>query len=286
MTDPDISATETSSTPISTPVVESDESGRTNSQSPTIERPRHWRWDWLIPIIFFPRRIFKQITSQTVSVWQVPIIIFLIAALLEVFAAGSVRQKATALGEFTPPPGFEYYSVEQQDQYRQVMGTTTSNAFIYGIPALLAITRVIAVWLLMGGLLHLIMTLLGGRGDTGSMMNVVAWAALPLAIRSFIRAMYIYFSGSIINSPGFSGLLSNTGSNWNLFLSAFLTTIDIFIIWHAVLLMIGVRQGTQLSIPKVIFGVVFTLLLILLIQALISFGLAKIGGLTIIRPYF
>lgn len=39
----------------------------------------------------------------------------------------------------------------------------------------------------MGGLLHLVLTMLGGRDSTGGALNIVAWAALPFALRDLVR---------------------------------------------------------------------------------------------------
>jgi hypothetical protein len=150
----------------------------------------------------------------------------------------------------------------------------------------LAVGRVLIGWLLAGGLLHLVLTMMGGRGDTGSVMNVVAWAALPLAIRSLVRAIIVYAGHSLIASPGLSGFITSDGGNLRLFLSAFLEAVDIFTVWYVVLLLIGVRAGNGISWPKALTGVFLVVLLILCGQALIRFGTIKLGGMILARPFF
>ncbi len=247
---------------------------------------RHWHWEWVIPLLICPRNTFARIAAQAFSTWQVPILLLVIAAMMEVMASGFVRQQAAAAGEISTPPGFEYYTPEQQAQYMQAMAATSSPAFLYVLPAALAVGKVFGGWLLVGGILHLVLTLLGGRGDTGSIMNVVAWAGLPFVLRSLVRAGGMFVTRNLIASPGFSGFVSGGNENFGLFLASFLSLVDIFLIWHIILLLIGVRVSTSLSWFKVIAGSLLTMLVVLLAQALLSFGTAKLGNLTIIRPFF
>jgi hypothetical protein len=252
---------------------------------PAVERQRHWRFDWVLPTLFRPRKTIPQIVGRAFSNWQVPILLLLAAALLEVFAAGNVRRAAAAAGEITLPPGFEYYSPEQQAQFMQASSATSSPAFLYVLPGLAAITKVLLLWLLVGGILHLVLTLLGGRGDTGAVMNLVAWASLPLVIRSLVRAASIFSTGQLIVSPGLSGLAAADGGSWSLFQIALLSLVDIYLIWYVALLLIGVRASTGLPWGKVIGGVFLTVLLVLLAQALLKFGISKLSDLTIVRPF-
>jgi hypothetical protein len=252
----------------------------------TLPAIRHWHWEWIFPFLVRPRKIFARIVAQTGSNWQVPLLLLILAALAEVTAAGYVRQLAAAAGEITIPPGFEYYTPEQQAQFMQAMSATSSPAFLYVLPGIWAVIRVIAGWLLVASILHLLLTLLGGRGDTGAILNVVAWAGLPFVIRSLVRTGAIFLTRSLISSPGLAGFVSATSENLGLFLTALFSLIDIFLIWHVILLFIGIRTSTNLSWIKVVTATAITMLIILSIQALLSFGIARLGNLTVIRPFF
>ncbi|MGH2524117.1 MAG: hypothetical protein ACRDH2_16545, partial [Anaerolineales bacterium] len=70
------------------------------------------------------------------------------------------------------------------------------------------------------------------------------------------------------------------------FLAAFLGLIDIYLIWHIVLLVFGVRAGNGLATAKAAGGVLLAMLLVLLLQALPGFLFAQLSGLNIIRPFF
>ncbi len=246
----------------------------------------HWHWEWIFPFLIQPRKIFARIVAQVGSNWQVPLLLLILVALAEVAAAGYVRQLAAAAGEISTPPGFEYYTPEQQAQFMQAMSATSSPAFLYVLPGIWAVVRVTAGWLLVASILHLLLTLFGGRGDTGAIMNVVAWAGLPFVIRSLVRAGAIFLTRSLISSPGLAGFVSAGSENLGLFLTALFSLIDIFLIWHIVLLLIGVRISTKLPWIKVVIATTITMLIILAFQALLSFGLSRLGNLTVIRPFF
>lgn len=256
------------------------------TETPLIKPPRRWHFEWLLPVLLKPRTTFRKIGSQSGALWQTPILILIIAALLEVAATGMVRKIQAATGQIEYPQGFEYYTPEQQAQYTQAMQSTTGPAFLFVLPALVSAAKVLAGWLLVGGLLHLLLTLLGGRGDTRAVMNLVAWAGLPFALRSLVRAVGIFLSKQSIAANGLSGFIAQDGGNGSLFLAALLSLIDIYLIWHIVLLLVGVRATNGLSWTKVLTGVLSTLLLVVGLQALLNFGLSKLSALTIIRPFF
>jgi hypothetical protein len=166
------------------------------------------------------------------------------------------------------------------------MAATSGPVFLYVFPAISALLGVWVGWLLVGGLLHLVLTLLGGRSGTGSVMNIAAWASLPLAIRNLVRLVAVYSSRQLVTSPGLSGFAPVGEGSFNLYLAAFLALIDIYVVWHFLLLVAGARANNGISRLKAAGSILFTLLLILGAQALISFFMARLGGLTIIRPFF
>jgi hypothetical protein len=65
-----------------------------------------------------------------------------------------------------------------------------------------------------------------------------------------------------------------------------LSLIDIYLIWHLALLVVGSRAVSNLTAGKAWAGILITMSILTALQALIAFGLQKAGGLTIIRPFF
>jgi hypothetical protein len=124
----------------------------------------------------------------------------------------------------------------------------------------------------LGGLLHLVSTLLGGRGTMQSALNVTAWAILPLALRDGLRFVYVLASRHVILSPGLSGF--STSPFW----SQFLQHTDLFMFWSITLLIIGFIIVDGLPRGKAIFGVLLVVLLLISAQAGAGALIPNFGG--------
>lgn len=251
-----------------------------------IENPRHLHLDWVLPVLFRPRQAFTRIAAQQASSWLTPLLILTLTALIAVAVAGPIKQEAARSGQVELPPDFQYYPPELQAQFQQAMAATQNPVFIYVFPALLAVGGVWAGWLIVGGLIHLALTLLGGRGATGSAMNLVAWAGLPFVIRDLVRAGYMLTTRRLIEQPGLAGFAPADDGGLALFLAALLALVDLYLLWHIVLLALGVRVASGLQPGKAIVGVIFVILLVEVIHALLRYFSTRLAGLTIIRPFF
>ena len=240
----------------------------------------------LIPFILHPRSGFMKIARQPRRPWMLPLLLISLTAILCVVAAGYLKQQAALTGEVNIPPDFDYYTPEQQAQYFQATQATQGVTFVYILPIIGSLFGVWTTWLVTGGTLHFITTLFGGRGETVVSMNVVAWASLPLAIRNLVRFIYMLLSRHLIEGPGLSGLVTSSDSNWSVVLSSFLGIIDIYLIWYVLLLVIGVKVTTGLSSQKSIGSVIITFVLIAMLQVAVQFLIAKIGDLSISRPFY
>ena len=62
--------------------------------------------------------------------------------------------------------------------------------------------------------------------------------------------------------------------------------MDIYALWNIGLLVLGVLASTKLSKIKAVGSVIFTVLLLLAIQALVGFLVSSLSSLTVIRPFF
>ena len=251
-----------------------------------VEAPRRFHFDWVPGVYFLPRRIFAKIGAATTGVWLTPMLILSLTTLGRLMAAGWLRAQAAAVGGITLPPEFQYYPPEQQAQFQQALAATNSPVFLYVFPALAGLASIWTGWLLVSSLLHLALTMLGGRGDTRSAINLVAWSGLVFALRDIVRMVAMLVSKQLIQSPGLSGLVSGEPSGGMAYLVTFLSLIDLYVIWHIILLVTGVRTANGLSAAKTIGGVVVTILVVTALQALLAFLTGQLGSLTIIRPFF
>ncbi len=258
----------------------------TETQPPIFEKPKRFHFEWVLAVILRPRQIFQNIAGQNTGVWLTPMLILTLTTLVLVFASGSIKQTMASQGEVSLPPGYEYYTPEQQAQFQQAMAATSGPVFLYVLPAITGVIKVWIGWLLVGGLIHLLLTLLGGRGDTGAAMNLVAWASLPFAIRDLVRTGAMMLTQKLISTPGLAGFAPPADTNWGMFSTALLGFVDLYLIWHAVLLIVGARTTQGLTRLKAVTAVLLALLLVLSLLALLGFLTGKLSGLTIIRPFF
>jgi hypothetical protein len=247
---------------------------------------RRWRFDWVLPALFRPRPTFAQIAGAEAAVWQTPIAILAVTALIRTLVAGGIRQAAAAQGQITLPPGWEFYTPEQQAQFQQAMTATSGPVFTYLLPAIMAVLGIYMSWLVLGWILHLLLTMFGGRGSSQQALNVVAWATLPYAIREIVRTVAMWNSGQLLTSLGLSGFATVGDGTMALLLLALLTLVDIYLLWHIALLGLGARLIANISRPKVWFAVLISVCLLLALRVVPALLAAQFSNLTVIRPFF
>jgi hypothetical protein len=252
----------------------------------SVQPYRRLRFEWLTSVILHPRRAFEQIAAQPRGVWLVPMLALTLTTLGRVLVSGSIRQQILLSSGPFLPPDFQYYSPEQQAQFMQASQATTGPVFMYIFPALAALLGIWIGWLLVSGLLHLVVTLLGGRGETVYSINLVAWAGLPFVIRDLVQVVAMLVTDQLIENTGLSGFAPADPTGGVTYLAALLSLVDIYLIWHIMLLIIGVRAGNGLSSGKAASGVLFTIGLVVALQALIDYLINRLGSLTIVRPFF
>ena len=232
-------------------------------------------------MLFRPRRGFQEIASESRATWLTPMLILTITAILVVVAAGYLRSRAAMMGEVTLPPDWEFWTPEMQNNYMQAQQATQGPVFLYIMPMIGSLTGLWVGWLLLAGLLHFGSTLLGGRGSMQGALNIVAWASLPFAIRDILRIVFMLSAGHAITNPGLSGFASTPG-----FVAQLLTRLDIFLIWHVILLVIGFAVADGLPRSKAVMGVLVVVVIVLLAQAGLGALTASFGGLAVQRPFF
>jgi len=219
--------------------------------------------------------------SESRATWLTPMLLLSITAILVVIVAGYLRSRAAMMGEIPLPPDWEFWTPEMQNNYMQAQQATQGPVFLYVMPMVGSLTGLWLGWLLLAALLHFGSTLLGGRGSMQSALNIVAWASLPFAVRDILRIIFMLVAGHAIVSPGLSGFTSTPG-----FVTQLLTRVDIFLIWHVVLLVIGFALTDGLPRGKAVTGVLVVVLLVLLAQAGLGALASSFGGLAVQRPFF
>ena len=232
-------------------------------------------------MFFHPRRGFQEMASESRATWLTPMLLLSLTAILVVVVAGYLKSRAAMMGEIPLPPDWEFWTPEMQNNYMQAQQATQGPVFNYVMPMVGSLTGLWVGWLLLAGLLHFGSTLLGGRGSMQSALNIVAWASLPFAVRDILRIVFMLAAGHPIVSPGLSGFLTTPG-----FLTQLATRVDIFLLWHLILLIIGFSLTDGLPRAKAVTGVVVVVLLVLFAQAGLGTLTSSFGGLAVQRPFF
>jgi hypothetical protein len=150
----------------------------------------------------------------------------------------------------------------------------------------MAVLGVYMSWLVLGWIMHLLLTMFGGRGSSQQTLNVVAWATLPVAIREVIRIVAMWNSGQRLTSLGLSGFAPAGEGTMALLLLALLTLADIYLFWQIGLLVLGARLVANISRLKTWIAVLIAVLILLILRIVPTLLAAQFNDLTVIRPFY
>ena len=150
-------------------------------------------------------------------------------------------------------------------------------------------------WLLWGGALYLASVFLGRSSSFGQMFRLAVWTWLPYGLRGLVQAGYILMTGEAIVNAGFSGFVIDKGVTsviapgpGQLALASILGRVDIFMIWHILLVSVALMAFTSLTRRKALTAtlaiwIVFSLVGI--VPAIFGGMVSGIGGSTGGGPY-
>ena len=226
-----------------------------------------------------PAQVFEQVREENRASWLTPMLMLSLTALLVVLVSGYLKTQAAMLGEVPLPPDWQWWTPDMQANYMQAQQLTQGKVFMYVIPLVGAWVALWLGWVVLGGLLHLGSTLLGGRGTMQGALTVTAWATLPFAMRDLLRVIFMLGAGHAINSPGLSAFATSS------FMVQILSRTDLFFFWSLVLLVIGFAVVDGLPRGKAFVGVALVVLLLLAAQAGIGSALSGLGSGSAIRPF-
>jgi len=251
----------------------------------TIARPKNkLRFDWLTQILVKPKRTLDAILDEPKPNGLTPLLALGVIGFIEILVAGPIKKLAIQMGT-NVPPGFEYYSPEQQQQFLQAQASQTSPLFLYVFPTLGLIIGILLTWFLLRSILHLSLTMAGSRGKSLLSGNLAAWSFTPLILRSVVRSIAMLATKSTISVTGLSSLITPT-NGLGQFAYAFLALIDIFLLWQVVLVFIGSEKISNLHRSKAWGVSALAFFILLLLLALPGFIGAQLSGLSFTRMFF
>ncbi len=243
------------------------------------EHPRRLRFDWLLPLFYRPRRTLGEIAEQNHAVWLAPLLVLSVLVILSALVASPIRQQATQMGSEIPPD-FQYWSAEQQQQYMEAQANSSGILFTTIFPALISLLGLWVSWFLLGGILHLALTLTGSRSSSSAALNLAAWASLPLGLRLIVQSVAMLAQKQLIAGPGLSGFIAADATGVALYLRSMLSHVDIYFLWMVALLLIGAVIISGMRRTKAWITTLVAVILLLALQALPSFIGSQLSGLS------
>jgi len=114
-------------------------------------------------------------------------------------------------------------------------------------------------WLVGAGVLYFLGLVAGGEAKFAQSFAILAWSSLPYALRNLVLAAYVAYSGKLINQ-GLSFLVATgdqtqDAANW---LYSLLSQIDLFYLWHLILVIVGLAAVGRFSKTKAtIVGLIY-----------------------------
>ena len=208
-------------------------------------------WQLLFGIIDKPAVTFKAILAQrTWWMWLVPLLLVIMAtAVLLVIQMPYTVELAREQAE----QQLAALPAEQAEAARASMEFTLSAPFMVGMGLASAAVVLLIGVLIQALFLYFGALLLGGDDvDFGSFFTFSAWTRLPMAFGALVQAGFIAFSQSAIQRPGLTALVA-TGDllrDAQNPLFPLLAQVDLFWLWHLVLVMSGPGLTARLSRGK------------------------------------
>lgn len=255
-----------------------------NSAPAADEAPRRFQPRRVFDLIVRPRATLSEVRGIERGMWLTPIAIILALLVVRVLVEAPIKIALAESGAAPTPPGFEFYTPEQQAQIQQALEATRGPVFQYIFPIIGAVLRGLLLWGITAVLLYFISTLQGGRGSMTRSLNLVAWAMVPTIVHLSIQIVFILTTQQLIDEPGLSGF-TPAPPEGTILGRALLSRIDLFLVWHAVLLVAGLKLFTGLDSGKAWGSVLIAIAIVMILRVLPDLIGAQLGGLTIIQPF-
>ncbi len=233
-------------------------------------------WQLFFGIIDRPVTTFQAIAAQSKwSMWAAPLLALILSLVILllvqtphtlVLARGQMEEQLATLPE------------EQVEAARAGMEMTMSLPFMLATSIGFGTLALIVATLAQAALLYFTALVSGGELTFGAMFRMSAWSRIPMAISALVQAGFIAVAGRLIQYPGLSFLVA-TGDlmqDARNPLFVLLSGLDLFWIWHLLLVVVGVAVVARFGRGK---ALVLTLVYAVLALALTVLPVLLFGGM-------
>ncbi len=211
-----------------------------------------------------PAAAMRRLADHPGRRWIWPLLALALVRVAVIFAQSSASQAATIAAtqaSMANQPGMDPEMAAQMSQSMQRFGMIGT---VFG--AVGAFVGVFIGALVVAGILHLLATVMGGQQGFTQVFTVTSWARLPLIIGGLLQLAYALTGGYDPCPRGLAGLVDCGGdpsdptavSLW----SPLLAQIELWNLWHLLLLGLGVQAVARLTRRKAAVAVLIVLAII------------------------
>lgn len=205
----------------------------------------------LIAMVDRPAAAFGEVVRRPRSWWLPAVILVLSFALLSWISAPYQIALANERTAEMIERLAANLSEEQARLARESSAAMTMSRYLLTVMGAGLVTAALG-WVLRGGFLHLSGLALGVKSAWPVTFAVGVWSMLPYTVRDLLQTVLVLTRQEIIAHPGLSFLVAS--GNWltdsRSLLYNLLGQVDPFVLWHLVLLTIGLRVAGRLSLKQ------------------------------------
>ncbi|MEJ5310349.1 MAG: Yip1 family protein [Anaerolineae bacterium] len=246
-------------------------------------------------VLFRPKATFGYLKDNHKKAWWLPAFLIMLLTLAPLWAASRPSPAAQA----TPPGKMEMVTGVDPRMMEGVVAEPSTPAPASGGLNVLkfggTVLGTVAAWLLWGGALYLASVFLGRSSSFGQMFRLAVWTWLPYGLRGLVQAVYILMTGEAITNAGFSGFVIDKSVTslippgpGQLALASILGRVDVFMIWHVLLVSVALMAFTGLTRRKALtatLAIWIVFALVGIVPAIFGGMVSGIGGSTGGGPY-
>ncbi len=218
-------------------------------------------WSLFWDVLTAPRRAFEHLAQGPSRSWWLPALLALVLPIVQVaFSVDLLAEQArkSMLQQLSAMPP------DQAEAARAAMTRLMQPAFILVTSFLSLVVALAVAWIFAMIILYFGIALLGRPVKAGVLWPAVAWSWLPLALRSVVQSAWVLYSGTLMVNQGLSFLVATgdpTQDSKNpLYMLA--SQVDLFNLWHLVLIYLLLRVVGKLGRGSAIFVLLVYVLLL------------------------
>lgn len=249
----------------------------------------------LLGVLFRPKATFGYLKDNHKKAWWLPAFLVLLLTIAPLWVASRPSPAAQSM----PPDKMEMVTSVDPRIMEGVASEPSPSALASGGFNILrfggTVLGTIVAWLLWGGALYLASVFLGRSSSFGQMFRLAVWTWLPYGLRGLVQAVYILMTGEAIVNAGFSGFIIDKSVTslippgpGQLALASILGRVDVFMIWHVLLVSVALMTFTGLTHRKALtatLAIWIVFALVGIVPAIFGGMVSGIGGSTGGGPY-